>query len=72
MNDTSEQLVNSVRNALVLHRVKTDDADRAGAIAVVAVLRELSIMMNDAADEGVDWPDAGDISLLADDVESTL
>ena len=73
MNDTSRQLVEAARDALVLRRFRTiaPDLEKMAAIAVVSTLRELAVMMNDdESDE--DWPDAGDLTLLADDVEASL
>lgn len=83
MNNTSKQLVSAVRDALVLRRLRTKSFDtlveEASKVATVAVLRQLAIFMNTAELDEIadpasdeDWPDAGDLTLLADDVESTL
>lgn len=80
MNDTSKQLVNAARDALVASRPRTiaPDPDQLAKIATVAVLRQLSRLMNvdevDALAGGpdLDWPDAGDLWLLANDVEASL
>lgn len=80
LNETSRQLVDAACSALIAHRVRTiaPDPELLAKIATAAVLRELSIMMNvdelDALSDGPDedWPDAGDLALLARDVEASL
>lgn len=78
MNETSQILVNAARDALLaLPNDRTSVAQDA-AVATAAVLRQIAVLMNTAeldeladpvADE--DWPDAGDLVLLADDIEAS-
>lgn len=82
MNEDSQRLLDATRDALTLQRVIPtigSDPERIAKIAIVAILRELRIMINgheldalggDDADEG--WPDADDLLLLANDVEASL
>ena len=68
MNDTSKQLVDAVNKALKGRETAVDFTGWA-KVAVAAALRELADLMDDEdTDEG--WPDAGDLELIADDIEA--
>lgn len=80
MNDTSRQLVTAARDALAALPTDRTSVEEDAKVAVIAVLRQLRVMMNgdeldalgddDDADEG--WPDADDLFLLANDIEASL
>lgn len=78
MNNTSRQLVEAARDALAALPSDRTSVEEDAKVATIAVLRQLSRLMNldelDALAGGhdEDWPDAGDLWLLADDVEKSL
>lgn len=82
MKKASTELVEAVRDALALHRVRTiaPDPELIAKITTVAVLRQLRVMMNAAevaeiassVGSDVDWPSADDLFLIANDVEASL
>lgn len=75
MNETSQELVKVAcdailtRHALVNHPLTVETV---AAVVTATVLQKLSDMMDEADDEQVDWPDAGDLALLARDVRESL
>ena len=76
MTEDARRLVTAARDALALHRADKwlpFNVEKAAAVATTAVLRQLALMLDEGEDEGVDdWPDAGDLRLLADGVERSL
>lgn len=81
MNETSQLLATAATTAVQLRRDEVNrplTVEEVGAITTEAVLRELARLMNldelDALAGGpdVDWPDAGDLVLLANDIRESL
>lgn len=75
MTEDAAHLVKAARDALVLFPLRTIALypEQVAKITTVAVLRQLALLLDEAEDEGVDdWPDSGDLRLLADDVERQL
>jgi hypothetical protein len=81
MNDTSQLLVTAATTAVMLRRDEVNrplTVDEVGAVTTAAVLREIARLMNldelDALADGPDsdWPDAGDLTLLANDIWESL
>lgn len=64
MNDASRQLVEAAEAVL------DADAKPLAGIAVAATLRKLSDLMVDSGwEDGNEWPDPDDLTMLADDTE---
>jgi hypothetical protein len=72
-NDTTVALWESAQAAIgaVAGRHLTEEQVRAYAKdAVVAVLRTMSEQATEAEDNGQDWPDSGDLWILAEALEN--
>lgn len=73
MNENSTRLVTAARDALAALPSDRTSVEEDARVATIATLRQLAIMMEeDEAEGGGEWPDAGDLWLLADDVEESL
>jgi hypothetical protein len=78
VNDTSKILVEAARDTLAALPTDRTSVEEDAKVATIAVLRQLAILMNTAevaeisAMSDEDWPDAGDLHLLANDVEASL
>lgn len=81
MNETSQILVNAARDALLELPNERTSVEEDAKVATIAVLRQLAVLMNTAEIAEIaqasspvneDWPDAGDLVLLAADIEKTL
>jgi hypothetical protein len=68
----TERLVNAVREALTALPSDRTSVDEDAKVATIAALRELSDMMEEAENDGLNWPDAGDLFLLASQVAEDL
>lgn len=67
-SDAAVRLVIAARTALAGRGTAVDFTGFAKA-ATAAVLRELAELMDDEGTDE-DWPDSGDLGLLADDIEA--
>lgn len=50
----------------------TPNARHLAQLATVALLRELSSEITATEEDDVDWPDAGDLTILADNLEARV
>ncbi|SER95610.1 hypothetical protein SAMN05216188_11874 [Lentzea xinjiangensis] len=49
--------------------IEPEQFEVTAAAVTAAVLRALSALVDDAENAGIEWPDSGDLSLLADAID---